>query len=99
MKRRNFLGLLGALPFLDPERLLWVPGEKKIFIPSISRPPPEEWTVKEINEITRKYITPGLVDSMFQPDQFLEYLWRSQKKFQKEWHGAYVLGEDYPNSL
>lgn len=34
MKRRTFLGALGALVggmVLDPERALWVPGQKKIF--------------------------------------------------------------------
>jgi len=37
MNRRGFLGsLLGGVAALalDPERLLWVPGAKKIFIPA-----------------------------------------------------------------
>ncbi len=37
MNRRFFLNMLGmasAALALDPERLLWVPGKKKIFIPS-----------------------------------------------------------------
>lgn len=36
MDRRSFLsaiGLTAATAVLDPERLLWVPGAKKIFIP------------------------------------------------------------------
>jgi hypothetical protein len=36
MNRRGFLGtLLGATAVmaLDPEKLLWVPGQKKIFVP------------------------------------------------------------------
>lgn len=36
MNRRGFLGSLSAalsLAALDPEKLLWVPGKKKIFIP------------------------------------------------------------------
>ena len=33
MDRRDFLGLLAAFT-VDPEKLLWIPGEKKIFIPS-----------------------------------------------------------------
>ena len=42
MNRRGFLGVLSGLmasTVLDPERLLWVPDTKKIFIPaSIVRP-------------------------------------------------------------
>lgn len=41
MNRRAFLqtlaaGLTGAA--LDPERLLWVPGQKTIFLPSVVEP-------------------------------------------------------------
>lgn len=38
MHRRDFLKLLLASPLaaqIDYEQLLWIPGEKKIFIPSI----------------------------------------------------------------
>lgn len=38
MHRRDFLRLLLATPIamqLDVEKLLWVPGEKKIFIPEV----------------------------------------------------------------
>lgn len=37
MNRRGFLGLLGTAAaglMLDPERLLWVPGAKTIFLPT-----------------------------------------------------------------
>jgi hypothetical protein len=34
MNRRDFLAMLGAVAVTDPERLLWVPGQKKIFIPT-----------------------------------------------------------------
>lgn len=37
MNRRGFFGFLGgvaATAVLDPERLLWVPGTKTIFLPS-----------------------------------------------------------------
>lgn len=40
MNRRGFLSaLLGAVTgaAFDPERALWVPGRKKIFIPPLSR--------------------------------------------------------------
>lgn len=36
MDRRSFIGALGAFAgaaVLDPERLLWVPGKKTIFVP------------------------------------------------------------------
>ena len=33
MNRRVFLSALAAAPFLDPERLLWMPRQKTIFIP------------------------------------------------------------------
>ena len=38
MNRRAFLSVLGtgaAGMTLDPERLLWVPGAKRIFLPSV----------------------------------------------------------------
>jgi hypothetical protein len=35
MDRRAFLGLLAAAAF-DPERLLWVPGRKTFFLPSLA---------------------------------------------------------------
>lgn len=33
MNRRSFLSLLSTAMVLDPERLLWIPGKKTIFIP------------------------------------------------------------------
>lgn len=33
ISRRGFFGLLAAAAAVDPERLLWIPGRKKIFIP------------------------------------------------------------------
>lgn len=41
MNRRGFLGLVGAGAagfVLDPEQLLWRPGAKTIFLPSIVTP-------------------------------------------------------------
>ena len=35
MNRRGFLGALLSAAVLDPERLLWVPGKRKIFIPPL----------------------------------------------------------------
>lgn len=34
MNRRSFLSMLAATAVLDPERLLWVPGKKTIFVPA-----------------------------------------------------------------
>jgi hypothetical protein len=51
MNRRGFLGALATLAaghVLDPERLLWVPGAKTIFLPS--RTP----TLLTIDLITRE---------------------------------------------
>lgn len=81
MDRRHFLSCLGVILFLDPERLLWVP-QKTIFIPSL-----KEWNpnLQTLNEITLKYITPGLVDAMFQKDTFLEYLQESQRVFSNDY--------------
>lgn len=36
--RRGFLGAIAAALVLDPERALWVPGAKKIFLPPAPRP-------------------------------------------------------------
>lgn len=34
ISRRGFFGAIAAALVLDPERLLWVPGRKSIFIPT-----------------------------------------------------------------
>jgi hypothetical protein len=42
ISRRGFLGVFGAAAVgavLDPERLLWVPGQKTIFLPSVGPAP------------------------------------------------------------
>ena len=46
MNRRHFISVLGlgATLALDPERLLWVPGARKIFIP----PPAETVRIRTI---------------------------------------------------
>jgi len=39
MDRRSFLSLFGAAAIgatLDPEKLLWIPGQKTIFLPSVT---------------------------------------------------------------
>lgn len=37
VSRRGFLGAIAAALVLDPERALWVPGAKKIFLPPAPR--------------------------------------------------------------
>jgi len=74
MNRRRFLATLcaGAAGFaLDPERLLWVPGKKTIFLPpviqSVVFDPPVGYTiVLDLNDITLmgddfRSLMPGLV--------------------------------------
>jgi hypothetical protein len=53
MNRRNFLTALGlgtAGLLLDPERLLWVPGQKTIFLPPVERFSivTPEWVMREV---------------------------------------------------
>lgn len=48
MNRRGFLNALGlgaAALTLDPERLLWVPGAKTIFIPKTLAAPPQPFGI------------------------------------------------------
>lgn len=42
MNRRGFIGSLLATALLDPEKLLWVPGKKTIFIPKPPKIVPDE---------------------------------------------------------
>lgn len=39
LKRRSFIASLLATAVIDPERLLWVPGRKKIFVPPVPMNP------------------------------------------------------------
>ena len=55
ISRRGFLGVFGAAAVgavLDPERLLWVPGQKTIFLPSVVPAPSN--TFLTIDQITRE---------------------------------------------
>lgn len=67
MNRRNFFGSLATMAAtlaLDPEKLLWVPGQRKIFIPAA--PKIELSNLDMINKMTLKYIRDaGLVDMVF----------------------------------
>jgi hypothetical protein len=78
MNRRGFLASLTGLlatATLDPERLLWVPGAKTIFIPPVIVP---ELDLDAINQLTLKYIVPGMADAMWQKDTLLEHLNQSR---------------------
>lgn len=68
ISRRGFLTTLAAVAAvatLDPERLLWVPGQKTIFIPN---------QLDDIYSLTRQYMTPELLDAIFTHDPVLRYL-------------------------
>jgi hypothetical protein len=80
MNRRGFLQMLGlasAALTLDPEKLLWVPGQKAIFLPTAIVTP----DLDAINQLTMKYITPGLVDAMWQRDTLMLQLANARVKF------------------
>ena len=50
MNRRSFLSMLAATAVLDPERLLWVPGAKTIFIPArVKKPIVVQWYRYSLN--------------------------------------------------
>lgn len=49
LTRRSFLGAIGLAAAglaLDPDRALWVPGQKRIFLPAQS---PSLWSATELN--------------------------------------------------
>jgi hypothetical protein len=72
MNRRNFLTALGlgaAGLVLDPERLLWVPGQKTIFLPPTTILAPPAISLEEIR------ITEGRwVDNPFEPEAAGRYV-------------------------
>jgi hypothetical protein len=43
MNRRSFIASLIATATLDPERLMWLPGAKRIFIPSVPSVAERAW--------------------------------------------------------
>lgn len=95
MNRRLFMSMLSgfaASTTLDLDKLLWVPGVKTIFIPpSLVESPPSIWNpnLDAVNQLTLKYITPGLVDQIFTRDTFIQYLRESERVFRN----------DYPEAL
>lgn len=65
--RRTFLTALAATAVLDPERLLWIPGERRIFIPR----PPIRWKFDNaiLNTITSEGFPAGLTLHRGDPDR------------------------------
>lgn len=85
MNRRGFLGSLIAAASaltIDPERLLWIPGAKTIFLPPAIVPVEFLPNLEMINRITKMVIAPGLVDSIFRKDPFMAYLQASRRRFE-----------------
>ena len=76
MDRRTFITLLSAGAIgnlaLDPEKLLWVPGAKKIFIP----PPCDADMLRLLDAKMREAVVAMrqcLREFLFTPDPVLEY--------------------------
>lgn len=68
MDRRNFLRLLatGVIGHtLDVDKLLWVPGQKKIFIPST-----KQLSIHDIIAIEFRRLEPRIRDLFERPDNF-----------------------------
>lgn len=66
MDRRSFLRMLGfgtvaaaaaATSVLDLERMLWVPGERTIFIPPVGNTLPLDWVTREGLRILQNNLT------------------------------------------
>lgn len=64
MNRRDLLKYLMATPLaatMDYEKLLWIPGEKKIFLPK------KGFTIQDIVDIELRRIAP-FINSLFERD-------------------------------
>ena len=60
MKRRHFLASMltaASAMVLDPDKLLWIPGQKTIFIPSA--PLPRVLDLDEINAFAFRILAPS----------------------------------------
>lgn len=80
MHRRDFLKLAlltASAEFIDYEKLLWIPGEKKIFIPSKSQF--KFLTQREIVAIELERIAPYL-KTLFERDEMFYKLLDSKEK-------------------
>ena len=68
MNRRRFLEMLtgaAATMVLDPEKLLWVPGKKTIFIPKpVIKPTLDDWEVVAVWEYGGTGWVPFSLDSL-----------------------------------
>jgi len=63
MNRRSFLQILGAAAagaVLDPERLLWVPGQKTIILPAVQRFEGRALTLKMLEDAMRSIAMRGV---------------------------------------
>jgi len=81
MRRRDFLKFLlgtAAASYIDYEQLLWIPGEKTIFIPPVHKPF-KFLTQSEIISIELERITPHLKRLFEQDDLFYQRITSREK--------------------
>lgn len=76
-RRQFFRGLAGAavaIATLDPERLLWVPGTKKIFFPPAVRLVDNKALLDEISAATIKQLRNfRVVDNFFVEEKWIRF--------------------------
>lgn len=73
MNRRSLLKLIGlgvVSPTLDLDKLLWIPGEKTIFLPALHR-----LTESEIIALEIERILPSLTRLFDREDTFYRAIW------------------------
>lgn len=100
INRRGFLGSLiatvGALT-IDPEKLLWKPGEKTIFVPPL--PPVPQWENLGYVEVFSIHdeIVFDLIDvtTLNSPHQFREYIpvQRVSKRYEEQMAREYFRNQ------
>lgn len=78
--RRRFLQILGssavAAYALDPEKLLWIPGQKKIFIP-----PPRRLIYASELHASDEGVTMKLLEEIFGHDKILYEIIYNEPKY------------------
>ena len=76
MRRRDFLQILlgsAAASYIDYEKLLWIPGEKTIFIPA-AQPTFRFLTMQEIVALELERVAPHLRTMFERDDMFYKHI-------------------------